>query len=127
MTFNNESSIAGDALANAIADVRQRDEDIGKFLVPHLNKISFYHVTHVYQDIEEQSMTETGGLCESFVNAHMNGISSNQHLQSASEMEKKTHLKHLWMTAYSNKTIAETFNAKRTSTHGSVRTHFLHK
>ena len=115
------------SLADAMADQNQISQDIGNYLVPHLNHHLFYHVIHVYKDMEQELMAKSGKLCKSFVKKCLTQLDSNVTFQNSNERERETYLKHLWTTAHNNKTITETMNGKRTGIYGSMRNRFLCK
>ena len=115
------------SLADAMDDQNQIAQDIGSYLVPHLNNHLFYHVIHVYKDMEEELMAQSGKLCKSFVKKCLTQLDSNVNFQNSNEKDRETYLKHLWTTAYNNKTITETMNMRRTGIYGSIRTRFLRK
>ena len=72
-------------------------------------------------------MSQNGKLCASFVRNHLTQIDTNVHLQNSNNKDKEAYLKHLWTSAYNNKTITESMNARRTIVYGSIRTRFLSK
>ena len=84
MSGNNNDS---NKLADAIADLTQRDEDISKLIVPYLHTHLFCHAIHVHKDIKEELMSQNGKPCASFVKKHPTQLDANVHLQNSNNKD----------------------------------------